>query len=259
MNKIQITNVQLCTQFLISICKIIPSCKFTITNKDCKVNAVSENNVCRAYFETDCIVANDIDDGDFIEFSFNNLINLIKSLKLINNIEDKNECELKFNGYALSYKDDVKFKLNTCKPELVERFYTENINTELTEEFSFITSTDEVKKLLSCISIASEEEEDSIKIYLEQKENSDLVIGEVNDHLNSYSNSVGIPLGNLINKTVINDIICMRVQALRTFTLIDSDVIKVQKCNYPVLAINSEIKQDIGYIKLYSIIQLLKQ
>jgi len=258
MNKIQINDVKLCVQLLTSVCKIIPSCKFVLTKSNVTINAISEGNVSRSYFESDCMCIKDLADEEVVEFSFNNIVDLLKSIKLIIQIEELNEVELSYDEFSLRYKNNVKFKLNTCKPDLVEQYYTDAIKAKLTKSFSFKTSESQIKQLLSCINICSVEEENEVKIYLEQKDDSDIVIGEIADKQDSYSNSMGLPIGKMIENS-ITEIICMRVQALRSIMLLSSDNIKVAKMNAPVLQVDSEITGENGfYLRLMSILQLLK-
>jgi len=262
MTKIKIKNLSVCITFLSTICKIIPSAKFELSNKSCKVNGKSESNVCRAYLETDSIIAN-IKDGEFITFSFNNIIDLLKSLKLIENIDKPEDAKefginLTYDGYALRYKGGVKFKLNTCKSDIVDMYFTEHIVKKLLPDFNLNVQTPKIKTLLSCVSIASIDEDNETKIYFEKNENGD-IIGSVDDKSTTYSNMLGLPIGEIESKDTNMSFMCLKIDALRSIILLEADNIQVTKIKgIDALMVNSIIENENSYIKAYMVIQLLK-
>lgn len=244
--KLAVKNVKGFELFLKSIIKIIPSmdegCKFTVTNKETKVNILNGSRSVRAFFTTDALTT--VSDKK-IEFCFKNIATLIKSISLISNIEDEDEVELDFTGTFLKYENSVKFKLKTCKDDDVRMYMTEERKTKLDPVFSFETSPLQIKRVLDNVNICGNTD---AKLYLSKNEN-DEVLAEVDDKTSEYSNSVGIPISDEIDGD-INEVICIFLDNFALFNIVPSDEISVTYNKQKVLVVESEMDYDDITIKM---------
>lgn len=184
--KLKVKNVEGFAEFLSSVIKIVPSCKFCLTPSGCRISAINDNKTIRAFFATDALSADEECDFSFVELS-----TLLKAVKLISEVGELTESELNFDGSFISHAGKVKFKLKVSKAEAVERFITSELKTDLQPAFSFATTSDVIRRISSLLSIA---QEDSSRVYFSK--NGDDVIAEMDDKTNAMANSVALPISN---------------------------------------------------------------
>lgn len=184
--KIQVKSVEGFSEFLSSIIKVVPGCKFMITSGGCKVAAINDNKTVRAFFATDAVSATEDCDFSFVELS-----TLLKAVKLLNDVSEMKDCELDFDGSFLSHSGRIKFKLKVSKAEAVERFITQELKTDLVPAFSFSTSSENIKRVASQLAVA---QEDSSRVYFSL--NGDEIMAEMDDKTNAMANSIGLPLSD---------------------------------------------------------------
>jgi len=252
--EICIHNISMVCDFLHSITKIVPSGRFNITNQKCSVNAYTLDKTGRMYFNTNSITAI-VDDGEYIEFNFKDISNLIKSLKLINSIEQIDSVVLKFDNKSIIYKNEVKFKLKTVEAVMLDEIYTNPITVELKSLISIDTSINQIKQVLRNLSIVCLKDDD-VKVYLTQKPDSNIVIAELDDRLNTYQDSIGIPIGTTTNQ--INELLCVKITTFRDIGVVESDKINISYTDKKVLEITSKIEDNGYYTSLRGIMPLLK-
>jgi len=224
-------------------------CKFVVGPESTEVNLITEDQGIRAFFKTDGIVAEDL-----VEFCFQDLSKLKKSINLIASIEALDEVDLDFNGTFISYKGDVKFKLKTVKEDVVAQFVSTKLKSSLETIYTFNVTAESIKQVIQCFNIVNNQD---AKVYLSLSDDGKKIIAEVDNKLEQYTNSVGIPISDEIEGTVSQGV-CVLLKHFELFKVIPTSIIKVSYTDKKVLKIESTSETadcDISLVMISSIVK----
>ncbi len=248
--QLKITNTELFLSFLGSILKIVPSCKFIVTPKGTKVRFKTESNGVRGLMQTNTFTAN-----ENTEFCFADLSKFFKSVSLIHKMEKKDEAELEYDNTFIRYKSNVTFKLKTVIEERVDRFtYPQDMKVEFVNQYSFNTTTDDIKKALKCVNIIDDTD---AKVYFSKSKDS--LICEIDNKKNQISDSVGIPLckeGDIQGE--VAEVVATTLDIFRTFAVLPSKTINISMTKQKVIVVTSKYVNDNNYIVMKLCCSILK-
>lgn len=249
--KLLINDIEIFKVFLTSICKFVPSAEFNVNKKFTNVLAQNEGKIIRGFFYTNSF--NSIDD-DSVKFSFSDLSKFSKSFQLISqNINDQKELELNFDGTFLSLSNKMSFKLRTVKNDVIEKYITNPIKTDLQEKYSIKTSINKVRKVIQASNIIFNEDN---KVYFSNKGGS--LVAEVDNKLSQFNDSIGIPLSKDINGNV-EKVVAVRIQDFSIFSILNTENIKITFTDKSVFLVESElINENKNWIKVKLYIPILK-
>ena len=249
---LNISNLSLTIKFIKNIFKIAESARFSVNDKGTTVNSITQDGIGRIYFKTTTMKA---DEGEYFEFNFQDISKLAKTLNALSQVIDEEECVVKYTPQDLSFAGKMKFKLKLVKPDIIDRFYTKPIKSEIKDLWTINTSSKCVSKLLSNVDIVGDTE--LVKVYYTSSDDGKTALMEIDDKLNTYSNNFSLPMGNLDG--IINQVVCSNIPACRIFTLIDSDDVKVSFTAKNVLKVISSSEIDDDEISMIAYVKLLKQ
>jgi hypothetical protein len=249
--KILIKDINLFENFMRSIIKLLPACKFQISKDKCEIYGFNENLVLRAEYETNVLVS---PEGD-ATFCLSKLSNFYKSIQLISefNKGDNKEVELDYDGTFIKHKSSTKFKFSTVKEETIEKSITKKLTATLVNEYGCTINNVLIKKLtsLSCIS-----NNERIKVYLYKEGNS--IFGEIDDKQLRISDSVSIPISNNFYGDW-GSLIILNLEAFRNFNLLDAPEIILNMTDKKALLITNEIVEGDKFVKIKVIASPLKE
>ena len=237
MYKIQIKDTESFLLLLSSLLRIIPSCKFIINSDGIKTRFITESKGLRGVFTSDCVVCDQA-----IDFCFNDLSKFFKSVSLIKNVEQVDQCEINYDGTFVTYENSVKFKLKTSKEEIIERYIAHNdITTTFEPQYSFVTSSDSIKNVLQCINIVDDTDS---RIYF-LKGNTGLIC-EIDNKRNQMSDSIGMPVCDLdkISGDIL-EVTQTTVDNFRAFSTLPCENINIMISKQKIIVVESKFtKQD---------------
>jgi hypothetical protein len=228
-----VNNPEHFTEFLTAIIKIIPSHKFDINSDGCTIRSVNEYATVRGFFKTQSITSDS--DVSFCLSDTTKLLRIFQYIKDLNKPESlTSPVTLEYDNTFLRYnKNGMKFKFSTIKDQVIEKFITNDLTTQLTDVYGLNINSDIIKKILSMSSITSTEDP---KLYLYKE--GEVIVGEVDDKTNRLTDSIAIP----ISKNYFGDWntpISIKLDIFRLFGIIHSDEIKVALTDKKVLEVNS--------------------
>ena len=227
--------------------RVVPGAKFVASDKETSVKAINENKTIRIFLETDSLVSS---TKEPVEFASNDLLKLQKSLSLL---KGTNSFKFNFTGQFLTYTGDCSFKLKTVKPDVIERYVTTDLKTEMKELFAFNISYEKLKSTISNLSIV---EEDNSKVYIYVKDGK--VRAELDDKKCDMTNSLSVGLAD----TFTGDpslVLPLSFENFKLFGLLQSPNIKVSLTNVNVFEVTSEIfDENKKCVKIKIICSLLK-
>ena len=244
--KVRINDLGCMVDMISAIIKIVPSAIFTISSNGVKVNSMVDG--ARVFFDSDCMVS----DSD-VEFAFDSLATLLKSLKVVQKVEKLDEIVINYSRGNITYNNVTSFKLKTIKPELVRKYYSVNIKATPSPIYTFKTSSKQINELLKCSGIVATADS---KVYFANNNNS--IIAEIDDKLDDNSNSLGLPIGTLTFGDV-SQVIITTIDNVRRWAVLQSDDINVSYTDRAVFSISTEVERGNSKIKMFAITSVLKR
>lgn len=246
--KLLIHNLSLVNQFLSSVVNIAPDGKFILTPTECNIKVLSEGGTLRAFFTTDALTSESP-----VEFSFKDINKLYRTLTLIP--DDLTNIELEFDGTFLKFNNCNKFKLTTVKTEIIAKYVTDDLKTELIPVYSFDTTPQLIDSVIRYANVINETD---TKIYFSCTENNN-IMAEIDNKSNSLSSSIGYIVScDKSLKGDINKVISVNIMNFKLFGVLPADKIKITYTDKNVIQIDSILKNKDNYIKLLLISSTLK-
>jgi len=245
--KITVKNIAAANSFMAAAMRIVPDGKFIFSKGSCNLKMINESQTIRAFLSTDAMAADE--DG---EFSFQDISKLHKSIGLIAAVEDKTSTDIEFDGAFVKYKADVNFKLRTVKPEIIERYVTNDITAKLEEVYSFTTSSDLIKRALQCTAIVNDADS---KVYFSKSGKK--VVAEIDDKKNKLANNIAVPIAHDMEGN-LTEVVAITLDNFKSFNLIPADKINVSYTDKKVFVIKSEQEVESCKIQLYLISTTIK-
>ena len=246
--KIEIKNLGGFLTLVNTLQKMVPGAKFTVDRNGVRVKAITDNKTVRAFLSSGCAVS----DAE-VEFCFSDLMKLHKVMLLVKNVTGGNSCELNCTGAFLMHDGDASFKLRLVKPEIVERFMSQDLKQELSEVFSITTDTESMRTVVQNLSVVDEE---SSKVYVYMKKGR--MVAELDDKLNAMSNSVSVPFGRPDSLTGdTSKVVTVGFETFKLFNVLPSDSIKLAFTNANVFDV-SAVSNDGSDITMRMICAVLK-
>jgi hypothetical protein len=232
---IKVKNIELFITYLTALNRIVPACEFNINGDGCVVNSIDENGNIRLFLHTDSITSDSI-----ISFCISDIQKLLTSVKFIHKNNSAGEIAIKFTGNYITYAGCINFKIKTIKREVIEKYVTNPIKSDIDDEYSVCIKSENYKDLIGLVGISSSE---TPKVYMYKQNN--MIMGEIDDKKLDISDSIAIPLSDNFEGDWINSI-CVKVEAFRIFNLLGSNEIKISMTNKNVVRVVSSIEAD-GY------------
>ena len=253
-------NVDTMLTLLTAIMKVIPGddtgAKFVISENNTIVQIQNESHTVRAHFKTNAISSED----NSLEINFRGIPNLFRAFNMVQKYYNKKDMNITvdFNGTFLSYDNTVKFKLKVIKDSsMIQKYISPDLkSTNYNKTYIFRTNDKLIKRLLQFSNIATYEDEKT-KVYFSHKDNE--VIGEIDDKTNPMSNSIGLPIGEIIEGEMSN-VAVTRLTRFKTFSLLPVDNIDVAYLDVGAFNIESRYtnENEDKYIDLQMICSLIK-
>lgn len=244
---LNINNISVFSTFLDCISRNVPSCKFFINSQETNVYCINDSKTVRLILNT-----NSITSDEDVNFCFNEIVKLRQSVNLIKNVNNIDSCQLNFDNTFISYNNNIKFKLKVIKEDIILKYISQNIKTELKYNYKFNTTSSYIKSILSNINIVNNS---NSKIYFSCKDN--LVIAEIDDKTNNICDSLGIPIGKL-TEGVIDKVVCIPIESFKAFNTLNSDSIHVGLANNISMIIDTKITENDFFINLKILCSILK-
>jgi len=250
MSKLLIQDIIVFQDFVASIFKLIPACKFEINKDGCNVNGINDSRTVRAFFKTNSIISNEpvsfcIDDISKLNTCLNTLVSF--------NENASGKYELDFDNTFISCSTDIKFKLRLIKEDVIAQYVSNSLTTTLENTFGCKINTQLMKKLCSISSINSS---DNPKVYITKVD--DKIFAEVDDKEVRITNSIGIPLSNDFYGSWDGQVLIIKLDMFRLWNLVNADVIDINMTNKGVLSIINQKTKDSSFININIISSVLK-
>lgn len=244
---LNINNIDIFLSFLDCISRNVPSCKFIISKEKTNVYAINGSKTVRVIISTNSLTAN-----EDIEFCFNDIIKLKQSITLIRNINKQNKCDLSFDKTYISYDNNVKFKLKIIKEDIIIKYISSDIKTEVKYNYVFDTNSSYIKNILSNINIVNITDS---KIYFSCKDK--LIIAEVDDKTNNICDSIGLPIG-VLKEGTLDKVVCIPIESFKAFNTLTSDKIQIGLANNITFIVEVKTVSDNNFIDLKILCPILK-
>ena len=243
---INVSNTDIFTAFLTSVSKFVPAAEFNIALDKTDVMALNEEHTVRSFFTTNVCT------GDACSFSLNEISKLIKSISLT---AAKDVMKLEFDGTFLKHKGKGSFKLKTVKKDVIEKYVSKPIVTQLNTLMSFKMPKTSLRSLQQASAIVSSE---SAKLYLIVKDG--LIFGEIDDKTNTLSDSISIPLvENTSDVTgTLDKLTCLKLSDFLQITSFPSDDYDVKFTDRNVFVVDAKTSQESMFLDMKMILPLLK-
>lgn len=249
-----ITNLDLFKTFLHSITKFVPSCEFMIDTDGTDVLAVSEGRVSRGFFRTNVLKLEEKPETP-VSFAFNDVSKLQKSIAVVAASVEGNKAVLDFDGVFLSCLGDSSFKLKVVKRDIIEKYITTPLKTELVDIYSFKTNSDTIRKVIQANNIIMNADN---KIYFSVKNNK--IIAEIDNKISVYSDSIGVPISTEVTgASKLSKNTCIRFQDFAYFNVLDCENIKIAFTDKNVFIVESRLESGSNaWITAKLVIPILK-
>lgn len=243
--KINIQNIDSLIIFLNSIVKYVPSIQL-ILNKDFS-NIKSTNGISRAFFTTNILVNNDINENIIY---INDLSKFIKLLYMLKTYEkDKKQFQFDIINNKIVYDGICKFSFKLSIKDIIEKYITNDIKSVLNIAYTFKIPIENYKSALNYFNIFQTE---NSKIYLSA--DGKFLYGEIdckqktidNELISNY-NTIKIPLCN--TNYIINDLYAINLENFKTLFLFDEEL-ELNIVKEGIIIANNNIKLENNlYIK----------
>lgn len=244
-SNITINNFESFEQIVIALNKVVEGMKVSINSTGMTI--YTRNAFARFSTSSNCITS-DVD----IEMCFNELITLIKNLKLVRTqCKDISKLKCYYQEPFLHFKSkDIKTKIGTVKERVIQNFITNEVTAELKPIFEFNTTSETLKMIGSNKFIFADIE--SARIYLivnDTELHNNTVYAELNNRINPLSSSLTLKLGDITLNDMDNesDDIIIDFDRLRAFNLFnDTTDVKIQLMDKKILVSETSINSDDG-------------
>ena len=247
-----VPNIEIFTEFISSINKIVPSCEFNIDKNRTTVCGVTENDTLKLIMSTNCMRT---DDKPF-SFCFQELGKIVKVLNMVVNAEKTESIIIKFNGTFISYDNVASFKIKVAKKDIVQMYISQPLKHALTPVFSFMAENMALKNVVQQINVVATSES---KVYIGKK--GDSIICEIADRINPMADSIGMPLADKI-EGIFDDTVAMALDMFRIVNFMNAKQVKFaynrNSEGSRVVTLDSHIGDDKTYVNSQLVYRPLK-
>lgn len=231
---ITVSNPKAFSAFLSTVCKLVPSAKFQFSPEGCDVMCMGEESVFRCFLKTDSAKATEP-----LCFCLSDSSKFFRAISIVHSVEQCTAVDLKFDGSFLSKSGEAAFRLRTVRDEVVSKWVSEPIKTELKTVYEFLTTAKLVNRLLMASNIVSS---DRAKVYIFA--NKDKMMGELDDKLNKLNDSVTLPISKDPVVGIVDGVTCLSFVKFKLFSLLDSDAINVKMTDKNCFLVDSSATFD---------------
>lgn len=273
MVKAEIKNLKLLEEFFVVAHKFIQQGQLII-NKD-KSSLFCKNpqdfSTSKLMLDTNALVLSQSANINCIKYCIKDISSLRSSLAIISQVENINECVLELEDipnpdgtiYAktLKYKGIAKFKLISIDPAIIDKFITNELKTELTEDWKFTINPINLDILQNRTSSIVNVDSD-VSIYIYPDKETGKVMVDLNSRQSDYINSIALPISDSYEGglNIKMSEVAIHESAFRIF-----NILKVKEnldcffsTKYNIFFIKSEIIRDNYYIKSRLMCQIIK-
>lgn len=202
--------------------RIIDSAAIEVGPKGLKISANAESKI-RAFIKSDCIKMESDDPDDSVTLSFESIANLIKMVAFVKDIgQISEECEFECDGVFIRFAGKGSIKLKLDKYELIERFVSAPIKSELKDLFCFNMTSEVIKKILSYSTFNTNYE---VKLYFYLK--NGILMCDIDDkkEMAGRLSCVSIPVTDKY-KGVLEKPFILDLEDAKKFNIFEQPVIK---------------------------------
>lgn len=232
---ITVSNPKAFSAFLSTVCKLVPSAKFMFSPEGCEVMCMGEESVFRCFLKTDSAKAT-----ESLCFCMSDSSKFFRAISIVHAVEQSKSVDLKFDGSFLSKSGDAAFRLRTVRDEVVSKWVSDPMKTELKTIYEFLTTAKLVNRLVMASNIVSS---DRAKVYIFA--NQGKMMGELDDKLNKLNDSVTLPITTSVAFTGnVEGITCLSFIKFKLFSLLDSDAILVKMTDKNCFLVESSATYD---------------
>lgn len=237
---ITINNFESFEQIVIALNKVVEGMKVSVNETGMTI--YTRNTYARFSTTSNCITSK-----EDVDMNFNELITLIKNLKLVRTqCKDMTKLKCFYQEPFLHFKSkDIKTKIGTVKERVIQNFVTTEVTTELKPIFEFNTTSETLKMIGSNKFIFADIESARIYLITNDKElHNNTVYAELNNRLNPLSSSLTLKLGDITLNEMggrESDVI-IDFDRLRAFNLFnDTTDVKIQLMDKNILVSETSI------------------
>lgn len=252
--KLKVFSINDFERCLKGLVRVVESAAIEVTPSGMSISANADSKI-RAFIKSDCIKMESEDKDDSVQLCFENIQNLIKMVAFIKDIGQINDCcDFEYDGLFLRFVGKGQIKLKLDKYDVVSRYVSAPIRSELKNLFSFILTSETIKKILSYSGFNVNYE---VKLYFYLK--NGVLMCDIDDkkEMAGRLSCVSIPVSTNFKGSLEKPFI-LDLEDLRRFNIFDQPSIKcclTDKC----FKISSELPGDNGVVnKMLSIVRLLK-
>ena len=208
---------------------------------------------------------------DEIRYCIKDINSLKSALSIISQVENVNECIVELENvpsvdgeiYAktIRYKGTAKFKLISIDPAVIEKYITNELKTELSEDWKFTIDPINLDILQNKTGNIVNTTND-VSIYIYPDPSTKKVMVDLNTRQTDYMNSIALPIANSYEGELNNKMneVAIHESAFRLF-----NILKVKEnlncfftSKYNIFFISSEVKKGDYYIKSRLMNQIIK-
>lgn len=249
--KLRIENIKVFNTFLASVSKLINSAEFEVSKDVAKVCA--SNEVLRGFFSTNAILLPEDSDEPSVKFCVGEVNRLHKVMTMVaRDVVDGTVFELDFDGTFISYDGTPSFRLKTVKRELIEKYITQPVKSELRVGFSFMTSSKDIRSVVQASNIISG---DNNKVYFSKRGES--VFAEVDDKSVSFNDSIAIPISPMVEGNIPR-VLAIRMDDFISFALLECGDISVKNINETFFRVDSRVDDGDRFVAISLFVPTVK-
>lgn len=230
--QISINDINLLHEVIKSTAKVVDSAKITVNENGLVVYGVRDR-IARCE-----VASNAIYSPTEVSFSLLNLQTLVKVLQTIKDVHDNDYTGLKFVAELSSLKfssKKFKTKLQCCSEDVITRWISKKIETEMKPIFEFTTTSDLIKRVNSHSYIFDDAE--NLRVYLEVKDDmeNNSIFASIGNRSNNLNNEMTLKFGIVTFGKLEDRSLILNLERLNLFNAIASNEIKLSLMDKNVL------------------------
>lgn len=270
---VEIKNLKLIEEFLAVANKFVQQAQLIITKEKSSLFCKNPQDfsTSKLMLDTNAMFISEKEELNEIKYCIKDINSLKSSLNIISQVENINECNVELEDtpsidgstYAktIRYKGIAKFKLISIDPTVIEKYITNELKTELIEEWKFQINPVNLDILQNrtgnIVNVTND-----VSIYIYPDVETGKVMVDLNTRQTDYMNSIALPIADSYEGSLnsrMNEV-AIHESAFRLF-----NILKVKdnlNCfftsKYNIFFISSEIKSENYYIKARLMNQIIK-
>lgn len=215
-----------------AVCKFSPSAKISASPNGIEIYV--KNDIARC-----CIVSNSVEsdsDGSFCLKDVSAFNKILKVIITYNKKHKSDDISIEYDGSFININSkSVKNKLITVKEQTIAKYISKAVTTELVSEMEFITSSENIKGIISNTFLFNDL--DSIKVYIKQDASMspNVVYAHMANKSAPLSNEITLELGNITFGKLLKEV-TINFDILKMFNVFNSEAITIKKLTIPALS-----------------------